>query len=310
MSRITGQKNLSSLCSSRSAGLVKAAVLLLLIISPTETWAQESAFANLKSRLITDGFEPEVVQSIYQHPRVRLEVKLVAGNLVRREATLNYNQFLSADAVAKCGRYLQHHYQALQRTEKRFGVAPEVVVAILMVETALGTYTGKHLSINVLSTMAAAQERRVREQILASLSAAQRKIRSRQEVSKRLKVRANRGYRELKAFIRYVYNHDLDIFSLHGSSEGAIGIPQFLPSNIDRYGRDGNGDGRVNLFDHEDAMASVASFLTAHHWQGAKGAEEKKRVLLHYNRSIYYADTVYALAHRLEQKIDKPMPAR
>jgi len=173
------------------------------------------------------------------------------------------------------------------------------VVAILMVETALGTYPGKYRTINVLSTMAALEERVVREQILANLTQAQRSMQSPGVISSRLQTRADRGYRELKALISYLHNNGVDPFSITGSSEGAIGIPQFLPSNIAHYGRDGDGDGRIDLFNHHDAIASVASYLRAHHWGRAKGAEEKKKVLLYYNRSTYYADTVYALAQRL-----------
>jgi hypothetical protein len=35
-------------------------------------------------------------------------------------------------------------------------------------------------------------------------------------------------------------------------------------------------------------------------WRQAHGARDKKRVLLNYNRSSYYANTVYDLAGRLK----------
>jgi membrane-bound lytic murein transglycosylase B len=174
-----------------------------------------------------------------------------------------------------------------------------VVVAILTVETALGTYLGRYRTINVLSTMAASEDREVQDQILASLTEEQRKMQSQAVISKRLKTRADRSYRELKALIRYVHKNDIDPLGINGSSEGAIGIPQFLPSNIEQYGRDGDGDGRIDLFNHQDAIASVASYLQAHHWGRAKGAEWKKKVIFHYNHSIYYVNTVYALAKKL-----------
>jgi len=117
--------------------------------------------------------------------------------------------------------------------------------------------------------------------------------------------RATRGYRELKALITYLKKNDIDPFSVQGSSEGAIGIPQFLPSNIASYGRDGDGDGRIDLFNHHDAIFSVAAFLRAHRWGNAEGHKAKKNVLLSYNHSTYYADTVYTLAQRLNGK--KPL---
>ncbi len=276
-----------------------AAAFFLILLTPWIIFAAEPSFVNLQERLIADGLDADLVQSIYSNPSVKLELEVVAGNLVRSEATLNYDQFLSTYSVRKAERYLHRHQSTLKEVEQRFGVPQEVVVAVLMVETALGTYPGKYMTINMLSTMAASKHPQVREQILASLTEEQRKMQSPTVISKRLTKRANRGYRELKALINYVQKNDIDPFAVVGSSEGAIGIPQFLPSNIEYYGRDGDGDGRIDLLNHNDAIASVANFLRAHRWGKAQGDKEKKKVILYYNRSNYYADTVFTLAQRL-----------
>lgn len=280
--------------------LINGVVLVILVLlAPQRIRPAEPLFTNLQHRLIADGLDADLVQSIYQDPQTRLELEVVAGNLVRSEATLDYGRFLSPYVIRKAEHYLERYKQSLLAVERSFGVDPAVVVAILMVETALGTYPGKYQTINVLSTMAASEDREVQEKILASLTEEQRNMQSPAVVSEALKKRAGRSYRELKALISYVQSNAVDPFGITGSSEGAIGIPQFLPSNIERYGRDGDGDGHVDLFNHFDAIASVASYLQAHHWGRARGAEGKKKVLLYYNRSTYYADTVYALAQRL-----------
>lgn len=279
-----------------------AAILILILLTPLTVCASEPLFSNLQQRLIADGLDANLVKSIYQNPRARLELEVVAGNLVRSEATLNYEQFLSSYSVHKAARYLKRYGQTLEEVERSFGVEPEVVVAVLMVETALGTYSGKYLSVNVLSTMAASEEGEIQEKILASLTEEQWSMQSRAVISKRLTKRAVRGYRELKALISYIQNNDIEPFSVRGSSEGAIGIPQFLPSNVEYYGRDGDGDGRIDLFNHHDAIASVAFFLRAHRWGKAQGDTAKKKVLLYYNHSTYYADTVYTLAQKLNGK--------
>ena len=286
-------------------GTCATAVLLLILLSPVAVFGSEHLFGDLSDRLIADGFDPILVKSIYQNPKVKVELEVVAGNLVRSEATLDYGQFLSPYAVNKAARYLKRYGQTLEGAKRSFGVEPEVVVAVLMVETALGTYPGKYLTVNVLSTMAASEEGEIRQKVLASLTEEQRSMQSPEVIAKRLTKRATRGYRELKALINYVKNNDIDPFSVQGSSEGAIGIPQFLPSNIALYGRDGDGDGRIDLFNHHDAIVSVASFLRAHRWGRAQGHSGKKKVLLYYNRSTYYADTVYTLAQRLNGK--KPL---
>ena len=93
--------------------------------------------------------------------------------------------------------------------------------------------------------------------------------------------------------------HDLDPFTVKGSIEGAIGLPQFLPSNIKRYGFDGNGDGRIDLFQHEDAIPSIASYLKAYNWREGDNYRKKKEIIRKYNPSDYYATTVLQLAERL-----------
>jgi membrane-bound lytic murein transglycosylase B len=275
------------------------AILFLILLSPLAVCASEPHFAKLQERLIADGLDENLVRSVYQNPLVKLELEVVAANLVRSEATLNYDQFLSKYSVHKAKRYIERHGTSLEEANRRFGVEPPVVVAVLMVETALGTYPGKYPTINVLSTMAVSQEPEVREKILAGLTQEQKHMQSRAVRSKRLTKRASRSYRELKAVLNYAHKNDIDPFTLFGSSEGAIGIPQFLPSNIEHYGRDGDGDGRIDLFNHPDAIASVAFYLRAHHWGRAENAKQKKKVLLYYNRSNYYVDTVYTLAQRL-----------
>ena len=188
--------------------------------------------------------------------------------------------------------------------EHKRALGDTVIFSALVRDIAL-TYPGKYLTVNVLSTMAASEEGEIRQKVLASLTEEQRSMQSPEVIAKRLTKRATRGYRELKALINYVKNNDIDPFTLRGSTEGAIGIPQFLPSNVEYYGRDGDGDGRIDLFNHHDAIASVASFLRAHRWGRAQGDRAKKEVLLNYNRSSYYADTVYTLAQRLKGK--KPL---
>jgi membrane-bound lytic murein transglycosylase B len=275
------------------------AVLVSVLLVPYTACASEPLFGKLQQRLIADGLDPDTVKTIYENSKIRPEYEVVAGNLVRSEATLDYEQFLSAYAVNKAERYLKRYHQPLEQAHHRFGVEPEVVVAVLMVETALGTYPGKYLSVNVLSTMAASAEPEVRAKILDSLTEEQLEMQSKTVISGRLAKRAARGFRELKALINYIQDNDLDPFTVYGSSEGAIGIPQFLPSNIQFYGRDGNDDGRIDLFNHHDAIASVAYFLRAHRWRRARSDKAKIKVLLYYNRSTYYAETVYTLAERL-----------
>jgi membrane-bound lytic murein transglycosylase B len=57
------------------------------------------------------------------------------------------------------------------------------------------------------------------------------------------------------------------MFDIKGSFAGAIGIPQFMPSNIEKYGKDGNSDKKIDLFNVPDAIKSAAHFLEKKNWR-------------------------------------------
>ena len=257
-------------------------------------------FSSLENRLIADGLNADFVRNLFQNPAVKLEPRIIAGNLKRSEKRLNYKQFLTDVSVLKGKNYLAEHRASLERAYKKSGVPPSTIVAILTVETWLGSYTGKYSTINVLSTMATAGDPRVQEKIFSFYSNKTIAPETKTKILSSLERREKRGYRDLKFLLAYLDKNCLDPLSIRGSVEGAIGIPQFLPSSIHYYGKDGDGDGVIDLFNHADAIASAANFLNAHQWGNARKVEEKKRVLLHYNRSVYYVDTVWALAEKLK----------
>ena len=273
------------------------------VASPSYT--NEPLFSSLENQLIADSVDANLVQSIYQNPAVKLEPYIIASNLKRSEKALDYSQFLTDASVLKAKNYLHEHRVSLKKASKKFGVSPSIVVAILTVETELETNNGRYPTINVLSTMAVAGNPQVQEKIFSFLGDKTNDPELKKQVLASLKQRVERGYRELKFLLTYLEKNHVDPLSVKGSVEGAIGIPQFMPSNIGHYGQDGDGDGTVDLFNHADAIASIAYFLHEHKWKEARTVEEKKKVLLYYNRSIYYVDTVWLLAERLKQNTKK-----
>ena len=287
---------------NRKNVLITATVTLIILAGSTfPLFAADPLFANLEKRLIKDGLDVEFVRNIYRHSSIKLEPNIISVNLQWKESTVNYNQFLDKRTVAKAKAYLHKHREALDAADKRFGVCPAIIVAILTVETRLGTFTGNYHTINVLSTMAVADNLPVQKKIFAYLLPENTDDGSLKQLMKRLNKRVDRGYRDLKALLLYVQENGNDPFAIKGSREGAIGIPQFLPSNISQYGHDGNSDGIIDLFDHEDAIASVALFLNLHNWDDTASAKEKKKIIFRYNRSSYYVDAIYALCSRLKK---------
>jgi len=271
----------------------------LLFLNPVHAKDVNPVFENLLTRLQMDGVEEKYLHTLFTHPELELMYKVVALSLIRKEANLNYAQFLTKDSVSKAVSYLKTHDTTLKKAENHFGVSAPVVVAILSVETAFGKYIGYFNTVNILVTQSLSLEAEIYQQIVKQIPVKEKSTLTPNQIKTKLKKKSARAYRELKALLIYAKDQNIDPFIVKGSTEGAIGLPQFLPSNIKKYGSDGNEDNKINLFQHDDAIASIASYLKAHKWREDNNYTKKKKIILKYNNSIYYANTVLELAEKL-----------
>ncbi len=77
---------------------------------------------------------------------------------------------------------------------------------------------------------------------------------------------------EVLAALQVVQTTGIAPRDLRSSWAGALGQPQFLPSSLLTYGRDGDGNGRIDIWGSEaDTLASIAAFLAVHGWQRGRG---------------------------------------
>lgn len=149
------------------------------------------------------------------------------------------SRFLDPVRIREGVRFWNENETWLALASARYGVPPEIVVAIIGVETLYGRITGDVRVLDALATLAFDYPRR-----------------------------ADYFRGELEQFLLYVRDERLDAFSLRGSYAGAIGLPQFMPGSIRRYAVDLDADGHVDLRNNAaDAIGSVANFLAAHGWR-------------------------------------------
>jgi len=255
-------------------------------------------FGMLQEKLVSEGFEREKILNIYKSPNVFFDTKGVSLFFVHREASLNYSQFPSPLSLAAAKIYLKSYEEELSRAEATYGVDREVITAIILVETKFGQSLGKRQVINTLSTMASLLDADVRNRFWKEISGSTRL--SKEAFEKKAFDKSSWAYRELKALLRYTEKEEIDIFKIPGSYAGAVGIPQFMPSNIIRFAADGNTDGRIDLFEHADAIASIANFLKKCGWYRGIDTEKAKKVIRQYNPSSYYIDTILQVAQKLK----------
>jgi membrane-bound lytic murein transglycosylase B len=285
----------------RQRHLILAIVPLIMLLTGNASASPKDShnyFLSLQNRLIIDGFDAAWIRNLYARPEVHFEFKGISLYFVHRESKVEYPQYTVDGQIKKARRYMQRHAAVLADAEKNYGVDRQVVTAIILVETQLGTLMGRRSVLNTLSTMAALFDPEIKEMLWAKIHDTpdiERDVYDRKVASK-----SEWAYRELKAFLNHAREENFDPVKVKGSFAGAMGIPQFMPSNIVELARDGDLDGRVDLFNHADAIASVASYLRSHGWYPGIDRDEAGKVIYHYNHSQRYVQTILDISEKLK----------
>ena len=279
-------------------------VLLLLPCTAFSDWSP------LVNRLIGDGFDETEMRALFSRPELKFEPvsmsakiqELVSRYPDKPAQPFSYNPraihwaYFKDKVISRARSYLRENSELLDKISKEYCVPKEVIVSILLVETRLGDFVGGRAAFNSLAGMALCTDlETIRPYLPRKLITAKNQDYARTVCRQK----SDWAYDELKALILYTSSAGLDPLSLRGSVYGAIGICQFMPSNIFFYGVDADNDGRIDLFSKADALTSVANYLRGHGWQCAMDKPDKIRVIFDYNHSSAYANTVLVLSDLL-----------
>ena len=191
-------------------------------------------FEPLKLRLIADGFDEALVKKIYQNSRVFFETRGVTQYFMHNEAKLDYSKMTRNSLIRDARNYMRDHATALDSANKEFQVDPRAITAIILVETNFGRTLGNKSILNTFSTMAVLGETAPREYLWEQLPEKNRFERT--DYDQKADQKAEWAYNELKAFLTYTELHHMDPTQIVGSYAGAMGIAQFIPSNILPFG--------------------------------------------------------------------------
>jgi membrane-bound lytic murein transglycosylase B len=291
--------------------LLPVVFFVFIGLIPLEGWADWSP---LMDRLIRDGKDEKIVTALFTHPEARFDpdpmtrkLQELIRNLTRKPPSPEaaerikaiYRGFLRPEVIGRAHAFRNEHRATLKRIRNQYCVPEEVVVAILLVETELGQNTGSRRAFTTLASMALAGDLdMIRPYLAEDFLTPSNEAYAR----RRCREKSDWAYQELKALIRYAHNNGLDPLEIPGSIYGAIGLCQFMPSNVPAYGVDADGDGRIDLFATEDALHSIGKYLSQHGWKCRMSRSGQHRVVMTYNRSRTYANTVLAVAEQLRIK--------
>lgn len=158
--------------------------------------------------------------------------------------------FVNPQRIKDGLKFWKQHASYLNRAQQQFGVPAEYIVAIIGVETLYGKHTGRFRTLDALTTLAFDYPRR-----------------------------ASYFRAELEQYLLLASEQDFNLLEINSSYAGALGIPQFMPSNYRKYALDYNGNGHIDIL-HEpaDAIGSVANYFKHYGWRGGEPVANRVRV--------------------------------
>ncbi len=219
-----------------------------LMLGATPAWSLDLARPEVReflADLVTnDGFDPQYLSNVF----AGIESKQGIIDAMSRPAEKvkpwsEYRAiFLTPGRISSGVDFFHTHETELRQIARKTGVPPEIIAAIVGVETFYGTRTGSYRAVDALATLAFDYPPRSK---------------------------FFRG--ELRQLFQLARDEQLDVTQLTGSYAGALGPPQFIPSSYRNFSVDGDNDGRRNLLsDWNDIFASVANYFVVHNWQRAQ----------------------------------------
>lgn len=142
------------------------------------------------------------------------------------------------DGATKMGRQMANRHSAdLARVEEMTGVPGRIILGVWGRESAYGRASIPHNVFEVLGTKGF------------------------------MSTRADYFTGELIAALQIVEAGHTPLSNIKSSWAGALGQPQFMPTNFLKYAVDGDGDGRADIWNsNADTIASIGNYLKKHGW--------------------------------------------
>lgn len=252
----------------------------------------DSEIDTLVSSLKSEKYTESDIRDVFKQPSVRKIPDMVTMNVTKQKklTTNQYAKYAEEPALGRARKYGNLWDKDLSSASERYGVDSEVILAILLVETNLGTYTGKYPVVSVFSSIF------VDSNALLSSGKVKRGMR----LYSRVKRKRSWALTQLRGLLRMKKELGVNILALKGSFSGAIGICQFLPTSFLQYAVS-ERDSVPNLFQPPDALRSVAHYLKRHGYRKGLNRQANRKAVYGYNHSDVYVNIVLKIAKNLKK---------
>ncbi|MCW8806495.1 MAG: lytic murein transglycosylase B [Rhodanobacter sp.] len=216
-------------------------LLVTAALPPVLAASEHPGQAALVSEVVRDtGKDPQQLNALLDGAQRQQDILDAINRPAEGKPWKDYRPiFLNDKRIGDGIAFYRQHRALLEQIGRKYGVAPQYIVAIIGVETNYGANTGRYRVLDALVTLGLYYP-----------------------------PRATFFREQLKQLLELPENHlagPLD--SLTGSYAGAQGWGQFMPTSIRDFAVDADGDGRIDLKDSlPDIFASVANYFVKHGW--------------------------------------------
>ena len=202
--------------------------------------------------MVETGFSKNYLVSVFSNIKRDENILRLVNKPAEGKPWSKYRPiFLTEDRMRTGLGFWNRHEAAINAASQQFGVDPEIIVAIIGVETFYGRNTGKHNVLRSLTTLA--MDFPKRERFYTS---------------------------ELKNYLQFIREEKINNPAiLTGSYAGAMGLGQFISSSYRNYAVDFNRDGHTDLWHPDDAIGSVANYFSRHGWKKGGDVSVPARIL-------------------------------
>jgi membrane-bound lytic murein transglycosylase B len=207
--------------------------------SANDSAAFEAFLGEIRALAVERGIRAETLDAVL--PTIRLHRQAVVEDRSQAEFVQTYETYLrrvSPRRIERGRALMAEHGEMVRRVAADYGVQPRFVVAIIGLESDYGTYPIDQPLFDVVATLAFDGRRgaQFRAQLLAALEI------------------VDKGWATAD--------------EMKSSWAGALGVPQFTPTNVLEIAVDHDRDGRIDLWKvGPDVVASVAHYLQRNGWR-------------------------------------------
>ena len=231
---------LQALKNGLSCTLLLAALAASLPVAASNYSQQPQVQAFIDRMVDEHGFDRNELVTVLDKAERREDIlELMRKPAEKRLKWFEYRKiFLTQSRIEGGVTFWEENTEILDKVVAEYGVDPQVIIAIIGVETRYGSNTGRHRVLDALATL-----------------------------SFDYPPRSEFFTGELEQYLILAREEDIDLLTTTGSYAGAMGYGQFIPSSYRHYAIDFDGDGKRDLWDNKaDIIGSVANYFHAHDW--------------------------------------------